>query len=251
METAAGHKANVEVVEDVEAVADRMVSVFVSEYGDAVARQGVFRVAISGGNSPKRFFELLGDSAEVGGVDWRKVHVFWVDERYVEPDSPRSNYKQARDTFLDKIAIPAENVHRVPTEYHDFADAKKQYEQTMREVLGVKGDELPQFDLIVLGLGSDGHTGSLFADSYALFDTKDLACVVYVMDEKLDRITLTHPVMRAAHRLVVLVSGADKADILKTVLTSEPDEVRYPIHSLWPALDRITWLVDRQAAQHL
>ena len=111
--------------------------------------------------------------------------------------------------------------------------------------------QLPKFDLIVLGMGAEGHTGSLFPNSYAPFDTEDLACVVYVLDEKLNRITLTHPVLRAASHLVVLVCGQEKEGILKTVLTSEPDEVRYPIHVLWPVLDRVTWLVDSTAAQSL
>jgi 6-phosphogluconolactonase len=97
-------------------------------------------------------------------------------------------------------------------------------------------------------MGAEGHTGSLFPNSYATFDTEDLACVVYVLDEKLNRITLTHPVLSAASHLVVLVCGPEKSQILKEVLTSEPDEVRYPIHALWPVLDRITWLVDKAAA---
>ena len=119
----------------------------------------------------------------------------------------------------------------------------------MREVFGLREGEIPQFDLIMLGMGGDGHTGSLFPDSYATFDTDDLACVVYVADDtKLNRMTLTQPVLLAARRLVVLVSGREKAKTLKEVLTGEPDEVRYPIHVLWPAIDRVTWLVDRDAA---
>jgi 6-phosphogluconolactonase len=101
----------------------------------------------------------------------------------------------------------------------------------------------------MLGMGVEGHTGSLFPNSYACFDTEDLACVVYVLDEDLNRITLTHPVLCAASHLAVLVSGQEKAAILKEVLTSEPDEVRYPIHALWPVIDKVTWLIDKQAAK--
>jgi 6-phosphogluconolactonase len=100
-------------------------------------------------------------------------------------------------------------------------------------------------------MGADGHTGSMFPNSYAAFDTEDLACVVYVLDEKLNRITLTHPVLCAASHLAVLVSGAEKAEILKQVLSGEPDEVRYPIHVLWSILDKVTWLVDAEAAKLL
>ena len=112
------------------------------------------------------------------------------------------------------------------------------------------------FDLIILGMGADGHTGSLFPNSYASFDTTDLACVVFLLDQNLPdqlvtRITLTHPVLCAASKIVILVTGSEKAQILKEVLTSPPDEVRYPIHTLWPALDRITWLVDSSAGKML
>ena len=100
-------------------------------------------------------------------------------------------------------------------------------------------------------MGVDGHTGSLFPDSYACLDTEDLVCVVYILDDKLNRITLTHPVLRAASRLAVLVSGEEKAPILKEVFTSRPDDVRYPIHVLWPILDKVTWLVDKHAAKLL
>ena len=142
-------------------------------------------------------------------------------------------------------------MHRIPTDFSDFNSAARRYEEIIRSVFDLDKKQIPQFDLIVLGMGSDGHTGSLFPNSYAAFDTNDLACVVYVLDEKLNRITLTHPVLCAASHLIVLVSGAEKASILKEVLTSEPDEIRYPIHTLWPVLDRVTWLVDNKAAQKL
>jgi 6-phosphogluconolactonase len=174
-----------------------------------------------------------------------------VDERYVPPDSPASNFKLAADTFLPKVPIPPENVHRIPTEDSDSKFAARRYENTIREVFALRRNQLPSFDLIVLGMGVEGHTGSLFPNSYAPLDKDSLACVVYLLDEKLNRITLTHPVLRAASRLAVLVSGQEKAAVLKEVLTSEPDEVRYPIHVLWPILDKVTWLVDSQAAKLL
>ncbi|GAI55189.1 unnamed protein product, partial [marine sediment metagenome] len=184
-------------------------------------------------------------------LPWDKIQLFWVDERYVQPDSQWSNYKLAADTFLAKVAIPGQNIHRIPTEYDDFKAAASCYEQTIREVFGLDENQGPEFDLIILGMGAEGHTGSLFPNSYAAFDTENLACVVYVLDEKLNRITLTHPVLCAASHLAILVSGREKAGILKEVLTSEPDEVRYPIHALWPILNKVTWLVDKEAAKAL
>ena len=251
METTAKRKPNVEIASDPETLAQRSVELFVAEAQKAIKAKDAFCVAISGGNTPRRFFELLGELPQANSLPWDKIQLFWVDERYVQPDSQWSNYKLAADTFLAKVTIPEGNIHRIPTEYDDFKAAASCYEQTIREVFGLDENQGPEFDLIVLGMGAEGHTGSLFPNSYAAFDTENLACVVYVMDEDLNRITLTHPVLCAASHLVVLVSGQEKAGILKEVLTSEPDEVRYPIHALWPILNKVTWLVDREAAKAL
>lgn len=251
MGTSTKYKPSVEVVSDRENLACQSVEYFVADAEKAIRAKDIFYVAISGGHTPRHFFELLGEEPAVRNLSWDKIHLFWVDERIVQPDSQWSNYKLAADTFLPKVGIPEENVHRIPTEHDDFKFAACRYEETIRRVFGLGGNEIPEFDLIVLGMGVEGHTGSLFPDSYAPFDKDDLACVVYVLDEKLNRITLTHPVLCAASHLVVLVSGEEKADILKEVLTSEPDEVRYPIHTLWPVLDKVTWLVDSDAAKFL
>ena len=251
METAAKYKPNLEVVSDSEELASHSVGLFVTRARQAIQEARDFRVAISGGHTPERFFQLLGELPQARELPWDKVQLFWVDERYVPPDSPHSNYKLAADTFLKRVAIPEGNVHRIATELADFEEAARLYEQTIRRVFRLGEGQVPVFDLIILGMGVEGHTGSLFPNSFAAFDTADLACVVYVMDDKLNRITLTHPVLRAASRVAVLVCGKEKAGILKEVLTSEPDEVRYPIHALWPILDRITWLVDSAAAELL
>lgn len=251
MVTAAKYKPNLEIVSDSESLARRSVNVFVADAEKAIKAKDAFYVAISGGQTPRRFFELLGELPESAALPWNKIQLFWVDERYVPPDSQWSNYKLAASTFLSKVAIPEENVHQIPTEYDDFKVAAHCYEEKIRDVFDLSGKQIPEFDLIVLGMGVEGHTGSLFANSYAPFDTEDLACVVYVLDEKLNRITLTHPVLCAARHLAVLVSGQEKANILKEIMSSEPDEVRYPIHILWSVLDKVTWLVDRDAAKLL
>ena len=251
METVANYKPNIEVVSDPETLARRTLEFFIAGAQDAINAKDAFYVAISGGHTPRRFFELLGAAPPAKSLPWDKIQLFWVDERYVKPDSPWSNYKLAADTFLAKVDIPEENVHRIPTEHDDFTVAAHHYEQTIRDIFGLQEDQLPEFDLIVLGMGADGHTGSLFPNSFAPFDRENLACVVYVLDEKLNRITLTHPVLCAASHLAVLVSGREKARVLKDVLTGEPDEVRFPIHTLWPVLNKVTWLVDSEAAKLL
>lgn len=253
MPPATKQKPNVLVVADADAVARRCLELFVDAAKLAIKTKNVFHLAISGGHTPEKFFKLLGKDPAVKTLPWNKIHLFWVDERYVPYDLPLSNYKLAADTFLTKIPIPKENVHPIPTDLEDFAAAARQYEKTLRSVFHVEKGQIPKFDLIILGMGADGHIGSLFPNSNATFDTADLACVVYLLDQKLpdqsvNRITLTHPVLCAATQLIILVTGPEKAKILKEVLTSPPDEVHYPVHYLWPALDRIIWLVDSPAA---
>jgi 6-phosphogluconolactonase len=249
METIAKFRPNIEVASDAEDLAQRTVEFFVSTAREALESREIFYAALSGGQTPQRTFELLGASPEARSLRWPKIHVFWVDERYVPPDSPYSNYRLAAETFLNKVGIPPDNIHRIPTEYDDIHEAAEVYKATIRDVFNVASNEIPQFDLMVLGMGADGHTGSLLPNSYAPFDMDALVSVVYALGDTPSRITLTHPVLQAAHRLAVLVSGWEKAQVLKDVLTSEPDEVRYPIHVLWPVFDRIVWLVDRDAAQ--
>jgi 6-phosphogluconolactonase len=248
METTAKYKPNIEIAFDAEDLASRTVNLFVSSAREALESKGAFYVALSGGQTPKLAFEKLAASPAAQALLWQHIHVFWVDERYVPADSPHSNYRLAADAFLKKVPIPPDNIHRIPTEHEDIATAARSYETIIRNAFGLDKNHVPEFDLIVLGMGADGHTASLLPNSFAPFDTEDLACVVYVMDDRLNRITLTHPVLRAASRLVVLVSGAEKAEILREVLTGEPDEVRYPIHILWPVLNKVLWFVDRDAA---
>ena len=251
METIAKYTPRVEVVADREQLANRSLEIFIHSANAAIKSKNIFYVAVSGGHTPELFFELLGESQDAKSLAWEKIQLFWVDERCVSPQSELSNYKLAADNFLGKVPIPQDNIHPIPTEYDDFNVAARCYEGTLRRVFSLKEGQLPFFDLIVLGMGPDGHTGSLFPNSYASFDREDLACVVYALDNEINRITLTHPVLCAAAHLVVLVSGREKAAILKEVLSIEPDEVKYPIHILWPILDKVTWLVDSDAARAL
>lgn len=251
MKAAERYEPKIRIAADEEQLAKISLEFFVRRAEEAIRKKGVFYAAISGGNTPKRFFDLLGDSPKSRSLGWDKIQLFWVDERYVPPDSQWSNYKLAAETFLPRVDIPRKNVHRIPTGYCDFNAAARKYERTIKKVFRLKKNQMPVFDLIILGMGPEGHTGSLFPDSYAAFDRQDLAAVVYELDEELNRITLTQPVLCAAAHLVVMVAGEEKAKILKEVLKSEQDEVKYPIHILWPILNKVTWLVDKKAAKLL
>jgi len=202
-------------------------------------------VAIPGGRTPRRFFELLAQDPRA--VDWSKVYVFWTDERFVPPDHPESNYRLAFGTFLARVPIPRSNIHRIPTDLTTARDAARSYEQTLRDVFSLKDDRIPSFDLMILGMGSDGHTASVFPYSNAVTEKDCLVCAVPRPDGPF-RITLTPPVLCAARQTAVLISGTDKAAVLSQVLSCAPDPLRYPIHVLWPVLDRVTWVVEQRAA---
>lgn len=251
MDAVKSRKPNVVKVGSCEELALEALSNFADRCRVAIAERGQFNVAISGGHTPERFFELLGDTDMGRGIQWEKVHVFWVDERCVSPQADASNYGLAAHAFLDKVDIPDENVHRMAAEVSDYSKAVEEYESTIRRVFKLGAGEFPAFDLMILGMGDDGHIGSLLPNSYALFDTQDLVSAVYLMSGDYNRITLTHPVLCAAKHLLILISGSEKAEILKEVLHDDPDEVKYPVHTLWSILDKVTWLVDADAAKYI
>ena len=251
METIDDIKPNITIVGSSENLAVAALNVFVEHASKSIGSKGGFNVAISGGHTPERFFELLGMEENARAVEWEKVQLFWVDERCVQPEAEGSNYGLAFHTFLDKVGIPAANVHRVIGESSDYAVAVRLYDETIRRVFKLDPGQFPEFDLIVLGMGVDGHVGSLMPNSYALFDTDDLVSAVYLLDNKYSRITLTHPVICAASHLVVLISGSDKAEIVREVLHGPYDEVKYPVHILWPILDKVSWIIDEDAGRYL
>jgi len=251
METIDDIKPNITLVSSSEDLAVAALDVFVEQASKSIGSKGSFNVAISGGHTPEGFFELLGMEENARAVEWEKVQLFWVDERCVRPDAEGSNYGLAFHTFLDKVSIPEANVHRMIGENSDYAEAVRLYDETIRRVFKLEPGQLPKFDLIVLGMGVDGHIGSLMPNSYALFDTSDLVSAVYLLDDKYNRITLTHPVICAASHLVVLISGSGKADIIRKVVQGPYDVVKYPVHILGPILDKVSWIVDEDAGRYL
>ena len=250
MKAVSNEKLRIINVDNSAHLADKALDIFVNHAKDAIADKGVFYVAISGGHTPKEFFELISQTEKAKFLPWNRIQLFWVDERCVDIDSEDSNYRLAAETFLPKILIPSENIHRIRADSPDYIKVAGDYEETIRSVFSLATGQLPEFDLIILGMGPDGHIGSLLPNSYALFDTEDLASVVYQID-KLNRITLTHPVFCAAANLLVLVSGAEKAKIVKEVFCGQPDEIKYPVHTLWPILDKVTWLIDSEAGKYI
>ncbi|HYL79732.1 MAG TPA: 6-phosphogluconolactonase, partial [Candidatus Acidoferrum sp.] len=213
-----------------------------------------FTVALSGGSTPKALFRLLageGDGSFRGRVPWNRAQVFWGDERHVPPDHPDSNYRMTYDTLLSRVPVPPENIHRIRTEDPDADKVAESYERTLRSVFRLAEGQLPRFDLVLLGMGPDGHTASLFPGTPALHERKRLVVGQWVEKLQTHRITLTPPVLNNAALVVFLVSGAEKAETLRAVLLGEYQPERFPAQLVRPTGGRLLWLVDRAAARGL
>ena len=243
----------IRVFPDAEAVSRAAAEEFVRRASDAVAARGRFTVALSGGSTPKHLYELLAAPALRGQVDWNRVEVFWGDERCVPPDDPESNVHMARAAMLSHLPIPPERVHRMEAERPDHDAAARDYQATIARVFGHDADgPPPAFDLILLGMGPDGHTASLFPHNPALDEKTRWAVAVHDAPKPPpDRMTLTYPVLNAAYEVLFLVAGADKADRLAEVLEGPPDAKRLPSQGVRPENGRLAWFLDRPAAARL
>jgi 6-phosphogluconolactonase len=215
-----------------------------------VAERGRFTLALSGGSTPEKLYTLLATNARAS-LPWDKVFFFWGDERHVPPDHTDSNYRMAEAAMLSRIPIPPSNVFRVPTENPDAAAAAEAYEQTLCKFFALEPGQVPRFDLILLGMGPDGHTASLFPDTPALREKSRLVVANWVEKLKASRITFTLPVLNAARRVIFLVSGTDKAAALRAVLEGDAPGEQYPAKLVRPTDGKLIWFVDRAAASEL
>jgi len=214
----------------------------------AIAERDWFSVALSGGNTPRSLYSLLAQEYKTA-LPWNKIHISFGDERYVPPDHPDSNYRMANEALFSHVPIPAGNIHRVRTEL-DPESAAKEYESELRTQFGLKNNDLPRFDLVLLGLGDDGHTASLFPGSAALQETSRLVVANWVEKFQTFRITLTFPVLNHAAEVLFLVSGKGKAQILKEVL-GPTGATEFPSQRVRPENGRLLWLADQEAARLL
>ena len=217
---------------------------------EAVTQRGRFTIALSGGSTPKSLYNLLATNARTV-LPWDRMFFFWGDERHVPPTDPESNYRMAEETMLSKIPVAAGNVFRMATENPDAAAAAEAYEQTLRKFFQLGPGEVPTFDLILLGMGPDGHTASLFPNTAGLQEKSRLVIANWVDKLKTSRLTLTLPVLNAARCVVFLVSGTDKATVLRTVLEEDVPAEQYPSKLVRPGNGKLIWLVDRAAASAL
>lgn len=235
------------VCRDLGDLSRRVAEEFVGLAKDKASRAGRFTVALAGGSTPKGLYSLLATPESHRRIDWRQVYLFWGDERCVPPDHAESNYRMANESLISRVPIPEGNVYRMNGKQDPKASASR-YEATLKRAFQLSEKEIPRFDLVLLGMGEDGHTASLFPDSEALEETRRLVAAVYVEKLKSHRLTLTFPILNHAANVFFLVAGGSKAKILREVLLGQDGTEKYPAQRIKPNNGRVLWFVDQPAA---
>jgi 6-phosphogluconolactonase len=236
---------NVQILSDLEAISHEAASLFVNASRNSIAARKKFAAAISGGSTPRRLYALMSAAPYCDQVDWQKVHFFWADERCVSKEDEASNFKVAFDRLLSKVPIPEGNIHRIKGE-EEPEKAARDYEADIRNFFGVSG--LPVFDLVLLGMGEDGHAASLFPGSESLEEKVRLAVPVHLGKPNWNRITLTLPVLNNAAQIIFLVAGSSKATVLSEILRDGEKRREFPAGRIRPVQGKVIWLIDREAA---
>lgn len=237
-----------QVVADTAALNASAVKEIVACADSAIQTRGQFSIALSGGNTPRNVYSLLADLRR-DSLSWNRIQIFFGDERHVPPNHPDSNYRMARESLLSKVPIPADNVHRILAELPEQQAADK-YERELKAFFRLSDGEWPHFDLILLGIGDEGHTASLFPGSTALLEKSRLVVANWVEKFKTWRITFTYPALNHAAEVLFLVSGSSKAEILRDIF--DPGKANtFPAQGVKPANGKLLWFADRAAASLL
>jgi 6-phosphogluconolactonase len=242
----------IRILSDGAAIAKRAAQEFVQAAGSAVREKGSFHVALAGGSTPNALYSLLAtDPALRSQVPWDKIHLFFGDERHVGPEHPDSNFRMASEAMISKVPLKPEQVTRIKGEYPDTEQAAVEYEKALRDNFELKAGEYPRFDLLLAGMGNEGHTLSLFPGTKALHTNGRVAVRNWVGKLYTERITLTAPAASNAARILFMVTGADKALALKAVLEGPYEPEQLPAQFLQPKNGKLLWLVDTAAGSML
>ncbi|MDH4101126.1 MAG: 6-phosphogluconolactonase [Nitrospirota bacterium] len=233
------------VTPDLDGLSHEAASLLLGLMGEC---RGDVSVVVSGGSTPARLFSLLASDQYRGRIDWARLHLFWADERCVPPESPDSNFGNAHRALLSKVPIPQGNIHRIEGELPP-EEAARRYEEDILSCF--EGTSLPAFNLIFLGIGEDGHTASLFPGCEKSWKSERVAVPLYVEKFKSWRVTLTPTVINSGARVVFLVSGRSKAEIVSRILGDKGDETAFPAGLVKPINGPATWLLDQEAAELL
>ncbi len=237
---------HVAIYPDLNTISREAAHYIVQIANEAIVTRGRFSVALSGGNTPKQLFTMLGSEPYREQIEWSLVEIFWADERCVPPDDPESSYHMAAQTLLAGAPIPASQVHRMPADQPDRDAASLAYTREMQRVFGTNG--IPAFDLIQLGMGPEGHTASLFPHQPALHEKERLVMPVTVPKPPPDRLTLTPPVLNAARNVLFLATGADKVDAFQAVIEGPYDPDEFPAQIVRLPHGEVLWMVDAAIA---
>ncbi len=242
----------IQIVENGEAVSRAAAEIMVSLALKKLESKESIAVALSGGSTPRSMFALLvNDAALYNRMPWDSVHFFWGDERHVAPDHADSNYRMTNEAMLSRVPVPSENIHRIRAENPDAGKAAEDYEQEIRGFFRLETEQLPAFDCVFLGMGPDGHMASLFPGTKALHERKRLVVSNWVDKFQSYRITMTAPALNNADIVIFLVSGEEKAELLRVVLEGKIQTERFPSQLIEPTHGKLLWLVDRAAARQL
>lgn len=219
---------------------------FITIGNTAIREHGSFNVALSGGSTPKALFQLLASPEFKSGIDWSHVVLFWSDERNVQPDDLQSNYKMAMDAGFASLPIPQENIHRMPAEGIEIEDSAKEYEKLILELV-----PNASFDLVMLGMGEDGHTASLFPKTHGLHAEDRLVIANFIPELNIWRMTLTYECINSAKNISIYVIGKNKSEMIKRVLSDPQDPDELPIQKIGTRLHKALWIADTDAASEL
>lgn len=241
----------VEVFSDAAELARVAAERFASLAERAINQSGRFTVALSGGSTPKAMLAELAGPEFAARLPWSSIFFFWGDERCVPPDHADSNYRMAREALLAKVPVPEANIFRIPAEDDDHERAAQNYSTTMQNFFGLAAGEWPQFDLVFLGMGADGHTASLFPGTTALAINDRIAAANYVEKLQAQRITLTAATINHARQIIFLIAGADKAAALREVIEGARNPSLYPSQMIEPTNGNLLWMIDEAAAAQL
>lgn len=237
------------VLDNADALYTRAAEEIAHVAGEAICTHGEFLLCLTGGRTPERTYELLASRFQLS-VDWKEVQFFWGDERCVVPDDPGSNFAMANRALLSHLSLKPAQIHRMRGEDEPNQGAHE-YEEELRRALGLSRDELPRFDLTLLGLGANCHIASLFPGSPAIHERHRIAAAVEVEDKYRARITLTPAAINNSARVMFLVSGEEKARAVKTALEGEDNPDTVPAHAVNPGDGSVIWMLDRAAASQL
>jgi 6-phosphogluconolactonase len=240
----------IRVCADSTALAQQTAVEFIRLAKECIASQERFTVALAGGSTPKAAYTLLASADYRKDIRWEYIHFFWGDERHVPPNHTESNYRMAYETLLSRVPVPLTHMHRIRAE-QEAQQAADEYEKTLRTFFDLTPGAFPRFDLILLGMGPDGHTASLFPGTSAVHETRRLVVAPWVEKFQSFRITLTPPVLGNAAQVIVAVGGTEKAKTLQHVLQGPYQPDVYPVQIVKPTHGKLLWLVDNAAAQLL